>query len=216
MDFASARHNMVENQIRANRVTDPVVISAMTELPREVFVPEQLQGIAYVDEDIVLGQGRCLMEPMVLARLLQGAVVQSSDVVLDVGCGSGYSAAVLARMASTVVALEPDAGLAARANEIIAELGIDTVTVVEGPMKDGWSEQAPYDVILFDGAVSEVPSAIRDQLAEGGRLVAVIAGRGMGKAVLITRHGGTYSRCTVFDAATSSLPGFVRRPTFEF
>ncbi|HJO73017.1 MAG: protein-L-isoaspartate O-methyltransferase [Rhodospirillales bacterium] len=216
MDFASARHNMVENQIRANRVTDPVVISAMTELPREVFVPEQLQGIAYVDEDIVLGQGRCLMEPMVLARLLQGAVVQSSDVVLDVGCGSGYSAAVLARMASTVVALEPDAGLAARANEIIAELGIDTVTVVEGPMKDGWSEQAPYDVILFDGAVPEVPSAIRDQLAEGGRLVAVIAGRGMGKAVLITRHGGTYSRCTVFDAATSSLPGFVRRPTFEF
>jgi len=83
-------------------------------------------------------------------------------------------------------------------------------------MKDGWSEQAPYDVILFDGAVPEVPSAIRDQLAEGGRLVAVIAGRGMGKAVLITRHGGTYSRCTVFDAATSSLPGFVRRPTFEF
>lgn len=216
MDFASARHNMVENQIRANRVTDPVVISAMTELPREVFVPKQLQGIAYVDEDIVLGQGRCLMEPMVLARLLQEAVVQSSDVVLDVGCGSGYSAAVLARMASTVVALEPDTGLAARANEIMAELGIDTVTVVEGPMKDGWSEQAPYDVILFDGAVSEVPSAIRDQLAEGGRLVAVVAGRGMGKAVLITRHGGTYSRRTVFDAATSSLPGFVRRPTFEF
>ncbi|MDP6574240.1 MAG: protein-L-isoaspartate O-methyltransferase [Rhodospirillales bacterium] len=216
MDFTSARHNMVENQIRANRVTDPVVISAMTELPREVFVPEQLQGIAYVDEDIVLGQGRCLMEPVVLARLLQEAAVQSSDVVLDVGCGSGYSAAVLARMASTVVALEPDAGLAARANGIMAELGIDTVAVVEGPMKDGWSEQAPYDVIFFDGAVSEVPSAIRDQLAEGGRLVAVIAEGGMGKAVLITRHGGTYSRRTVFDAATSSLPGFVRRPTFEF
>ena len=216
MDFTSARHNMVENQIRANRVTDPVVISAMTELPREVFVPEQLQGIAYVNEDIVLGQGRCLMEPVVLARLLQEAAVQSSDVVLDVGCGSGYSAAVLARMASTVVALEPDAGLAARANGIMAELGIDTVAVVEGPMKDGWSEQAPYDVILFDGAVSEVPSAIRDQLAEGGRLVAVIAEGGMGKAVLITRHGGTYSRRTVFDAATSSLPGFVRRPTFEF
>ena len=216
MDFTSARHNMVENQIRANLVTDPVVISAMTELPREVFVPEQLQGIAYVDEDIVLGQGRCLMEPVVLARLLQEAAVQSSDVVLDVGCGSGYSAAVLARMASTVVALEPDAGLAARANGIMAELGIDTVAVVEGPMKDGWSEQAPYDVIFFDGAVSEVPSAIRDQLAEGGRLVAVIAEGGMGKAVLITRHGGTYSRRTVFDAATSSLPGFVRRPTFEF
>jgi protein-L-isoaspartate(D-aspartate) O-methyltransferase len=216
MDFTSARHNMVENQIRANRVTDPVVISAMTELPREVFVPEQLQGIAYVNEDIVLGQGRCLMEPVVLARLLQEAAVQSSDVVLDVGCGSGYSAAVLARMASTVVALEPDAGLAARANGIMAELGIDTVAVVEGPMKDGWSEQAPYDVIFFDGAVSEVPSAIRDQLAEGGRLVAVIAEGGMGKAVLITRHGGTYSRRTVFDAATSSLPGFVRRPTFEF
>jgi protein-L-isoaspartate(D-aspartate) O-methyltransferase len=216
MDFASARHNMVENQIRANRVTDPAIISAMTELPREVFVPKQLQGVAYVDEDISLGEGRCLMEPMVLARLVQEAAVIASDVVLDIGCGSGYSAAVLARMASTVVALEPDAGLAARANEIMAELGIDTVAVVEGPMKDGWPAQAPYDVILFDGAVCEVPPAICEQLAEGGRLVAVIAEDRMGKAVLTTRHGGTFSHRTVFDAAASFLPGFVRRPKFEF
>ena len=216
MDFASARFNMVENQVRANRVTDPAIISAMTELPREVFVPERLRGIAYVDEDIALGEGRSLMEPMVLARLLQEAAVVSSDVVLDIGCGSGYSAAVLARMASTVVAVEPDTVLAARANEIMAELGIDTVAVVEGPMEDGWPEQAPYDVIVFGGAVSEVPSTIREQLAEGGRLVAVIAEAGMGKAVLVTRHGGTFSRRTVFDAATPTLPGFVRRPTFEF
>lgn len=216
MDFASARDNMVENQVRANRVTNPAIISAMAELPREVFVPKQLQGIAYIDEDISLGQGRSLMEPMVLARLLQEAAVVASDVVLDIGCGSGYSAAVLARMASTVVALEPDTGMAARANEIMAELGIDTVAVVEGPMENGWPEQAPYDVIVFGGAVSEVPSAIREQLAEGGRLVAVIAERGMGKAILITRHGGAFSSRTVFDAATPYLPGFVRRPSFEF
>ena len=216
MDFASARDNMVENQVRANRVTNPAIISAMAELPREVFVPKQLQGIAYIDEDISLGQGRSLMEPMVLARLLQEAAVVASDVVLDIGCGSGYSAAVLARMASTVVALEPDTGMAARANEIMAELGIDTVAVVEGPMENGWPEQAPYDVIVFGGAVSEVPSAIREQLAEGGRLVAVIAEGGMGKAVLVTRHGSAFSRRTVFDAATSSLPGLVSRPEFEF
>jgi len=216
MDFAPARNNMVENQVRANRVTNRAIISAMTEFPREVFVPKQHQGIAYVDSDVSLGQGRCLMKPMVLARLLQEAAVVASDVVLDIGCGSGYSAAVLARMASTVVAVEPDPGLAARANVIMAELGIDTVSVVEGPMENGWPEQAPYDVIVFDGAISDVPFAIREQLSEGGRLVAVIAEGGMGKAVLVTRYGGAFSSRTVFDAATPSLPGMVSCPKFEF
>ena len=216
MDFAEARLNMVENQIRTNRVTDPAIIDAMGALPREAFLPKQLEGIAYVDEDIALGGGRHLMEPMVLARLLQAAEVRPGDVVLDVGCGPGYSAAVLARMGATVVALESDAGLAAKANDAIGELGIDAVAVVEGPLAGGWHQQAPYDVILFDGAVGDVPAAICDQLADGGRIVAVIADSGVGVGTLITRVRGTLSRRPVFDAATPILSEFMPEPAFRF
>ncbi len=216
MDFAAARHNMVENQIRPNRVTDPRVLSAMAELPREAFVPKALQSIAYVDEDIAIGEGRYLMEPMVLALLLQAADVRSTDVVLDIGCGTGYAAAVLARMASTVVTLESDAGLAVRATETLAELEIDTVAVVEGRLEKGYPKQAPYDVIFFGGAVSEVPPVITEQLADGGRLAAVIAGDGPGKGTLFTRYGGAVSRREMFDAGTPFLPGFAPSPTFTF
>ncbi len=216
MDFATARHNMVESQIRPNRVTDPLVLSAMAELPRETFVPKALRGIAYVDEDIAIGPGRYLMEPMVLALLLQAADVRSTDVVLDIGCGTGYAAAVLARMASTVVALESDAGLAARAAETLAELEIDTVDVVRGRLDEGYPKQAPYDVIFFGGAVSRVPPAITDQLAEGGRLAAVIAGDGPGKGTLLTRHGGAVSRREMFDGGTPFLPGFAPEAAFTF
>lgn len=216
MDFTAARHNMVENQIRPNRVTDPLVLSAMAELPRETFVPKELQSIAYVDEDIAIGPGRYLMEPMVLALLLQAAEVRSTDVVLDIGCGTGYAAAVLAPMASTVVALESDAGLAARAAETLADLELDTVDVVAGRLDNGYPKQAPYDVIFFGGAVSRVPSVITDQLADGGRLVAVIAGDGLGKGTLLTRHGDAVSRREMFDAGTPFLPGFAPVPTFTF
>ena len=216
MDFAAARHNMVESQIRPNRVNDPLVLSAMAELPRETFVPKGLQSIAYVDEDIAIGPGRYLMEPMVLALLLQAAEVRSTDVVLDIGCGTGYAAAVLAQMASTVVALESDAGLAARAAGTLAELELDTVDVVTGRLQNGYPKQAPYDVIFFGGAVSRVPSAITDQLADGGRLVAVIANDGLGKGTLLTRHGGAVSQREMFDAGTPFLPGFAPAPTFTF
>lgn len=218
MDYAAARHNMVENQIRTNRVTDPRIVATMDALPRELFVPKQLRGIAYVDEDLDLGNGRYLMEPLVLARLLQAAELRPEDVVLDVGCGTGYSTAVLARVASTVVALESDSDLAEAAASLLAELGMDNAVVVTGPLADGYPAQSPYDVIVLGGAVAEIPTALCDQLAEGGRLVAVVTGPGtaVGKATLVTRVAGTLSRRIIFDAGSPYLPGFAPVPGFTF
>jgi len=217
MDYAAARYKMVENQIRTNRVTDPLVVAAMNELPREAFVPETLQGVAYVDEDIPLGGGRCLMEPLTTALLLQTAEIGPEDVVLDIGCGTGYASAAMARMASTVIALESDPELAAHANGALANLGLDTVTVVEGPLQAGYARQAPYDVIFIGGGVEEISPAITDQLADGGRMVAVVYDkRRVGKGSLFVRVGDVVSRREVFDAATPMLPGFERESTFEF
>ena len=217
MDYAAARYKMVENQIRTNRVTDPLVIAAMNELPREAFVPAALQGIAYVDEDIPLGRGRFLMEPLVTALLLQAAEIGPADVALDVGCSTGYASAAMARMASVVVALENDPELVGHANRILTELGMDTVTVVEGPLQAGYPRQAPYDVIFFSGGVAEIPTAITDQLADGGRMVAVVYDRrGIGRGTLFLRVGDTVSRRAVFDASSPMLSGFERESTFEF
>jgi len=216
MDYSEARLNMVENQIRTNRVTDALVIEAMNTLPREAFVGAGQEGIAYIDEDIQIAPGRYLMEPMVLARLLQAAEVRESDVVLDIGCGTGYAAAVLSRLANTVVALESDAALAAQATQTLSTLEIDTVAVVEGALQDGYPKQAPYDVIFFGGAVSDVPAAIAGQLAENGRLVAVTHKKGVGTGTLITNHRGVLSRRELFDAATPFLPGFEPAPEFVF
>lgn len=217
MDFAAARYRMIQNQIRTNRVSDPLIIEAMSELERERFLPDTLRGIAYVDEDIPLGGGRFLIEPLACALLLQAAAIDADDVVLDVGCGPGYCSAVIARMASAVVALESDATLAARATENLTELGLNTVTVACGPLREGWPEQAPYDVIAFGGGICEVPSAILDQLADGGRLVAVVAGdKGMGRGTLFLRRGGSVSRRPLFDSSIPLLPEFAPQPTFRF
>jgi protein-L-isoaspartate(D-aspartate) O-methyltransferase len=217
MDYADFRYSMVENQIRTNRVTDSLVIDALSNLPREAFVPKDLRGIAYVDEDIPLGRGRFLMEPLVTARLLQTAEIRPEDVVLEIGCGTGYMTAAIASMASAVVALESDPDFAAQAIAILVELSLDTVAVVQGPLHEGYPRQAPYDVILFGGAVSEIPDAIGDQLAENGRMVAVVSGRqGIGKGVLFLKVGGTISHREVFDASTPLLPGFEPRQSFTF
>jgi protein-L-isoaspartate(D-aspartate) O-methyltransferase len=217
MDYAAARYKMIQNQIRTNRVTDPQVIAAMSELPRERFVPDSARGFAYVDEDIPLGGGRYLIEPLTTALLLQTAQIHADDVVLDVGCGPGYTSAISARMASAVVALESDAGLATRATVTLTQLGLNTATVVVGRLREGWVAQAPYDVIVFSGAVSAVPEAIREQLGEGGRMVAVIAQeKGMGCGTLFLRRGGIVSRRPVFDAAIPLLPEFAAEPAFRF
>jgi protein-L-isoaspartate(D-aspartate) O-methyltransferase len=160
----------------------------------------------------------------VVARLLETAEVKPADVALHIGCGTGYAAAVMARLASTVVAVEGDAALAKEASRVLADLGIDTVAVIEAPMTEGYPKQAPYDVIFFDGAVAEIPERIAGQLAENGRLVAIVVnpprpgavGRWSGKAVLMTRFGGVLSRREIFDAGTPILPGFERKPAFVF
>lgn len=217
MDYTQARTNMVESQIRPNKVTNPLLLTAMLNLPRERFVPKAVKGIAYVDEDVPIGEGRFLMEPMVLARLLEEARISADDMVLDVACGPGYSTAIVARMANTVVAVEDDPDLAARATALLAEFGVDNAVVVEGPTIYGYRAQAPYQVILIGGGVAEVPSTLTDQLSDGGRLVTVLTSEtGMGHAVLIERVGDVLSRRTLFDAACPWLPGFEPKPAFEF
>ncbi|MGQ0662076.1 MAG: protein-L-isoaspartate O-methyltransferase family protein [Pseudomonadota bacterium] len=216
-DCTATRLNMVESQIRPNKVTDPRIVAAMSELPREKFLPKAQRGVAYVDEDIPLGDGRYLMEPMVLARLLQAAEVKPSDVALEIGTGAGYGAAVLARLASTVLALESDAARAAQATRVLAEIGVDNAVVVEGPLAEGYPGQAPYDVIVLGGGAERVPSRIIGQLAEGGRLVGVVVAPGdQGRAVLMTRVRGTVTSRVVFDASTPVLPGFALEPGFVF
>ena len=217
MDYAVARNNMVESQIRTNRVTDPRIIGAMSELPRERFLPRNLRGIAYVDEDIPLGSDRYLMEPLVLARLLQGAEIRDTDVVLNIGAGVGYDAAVISRLATTVIGLEADGALVSQANMTLSALGIDNVVLVEGSLKAGYPRQAPYDVIVLGGAVDEVPDAFVRQLGPGGRLVGVVMAPGEpGRAMLLLRVGDVVNRRILFDATTGRLPGFAREPSFVF
>jgi protein-L-isoaspartate(D-aspartate) O-methyltransferase len=217
IDYHSARLNMVDSQIRPNKVSDPAILEAMLAVPRERFVPAALRGIAYVDEDIPLGGGRYLMEPMVLGRLLQVAAIAPGDAVLDVGCGSGYASVVMARLARNVVALEEDLALARQAARLIGELGVANVALVEGKLAAGCAARAPYNVILINGAVAAIPPAIAGQLTNGGRLVAVIQGNsGMGQAVVMTRVDDAFGHRVVFDAATPVLPGFAAQPGFVF
>lgn len=217
LEYATARRNMVESQIRTNKVTDARLIEAFAWVPRELFVPERLRGIAYVDEDIALGNGRFAMEPMVLARLLQAARPEPDDMALDLGCTTGYATAILSRLVATVVALEGEAHLASEANRILSELEIDNAVVVEGPLTEGYPKQAPYDVIVLGAAVAEIPPVIGDQLAEGGRLVAVVKeDAGLGHATLMQRNGGVVSSRILFDASAPMLPGFEIEPGFVF
>jgi len=221
-DFEAARFNMVESQVHPADVTDPRILSIMGEIPREQFVPASVRPVAYIDEDVTIrpaGQtsaARYLMEPMPFARLVQLAAVKDSDLVLDVGCGMGYSAAVLARLADSVVALESDEALAETATQRLQEQNIDNVAVVTGPLPEGNAKQGPYDVIFINGSLEEVPAALLDQLAEGGRLVAVIDKGPVGKAHLFVRHGEVTSSRFAFDASVRPLPGFEREREFSF
>ena len=216
-DYAATRHNMVEGQLRTNEVTEPRLIEAIEAVPRERFVPEHLRAIAYVDEDLEIAPGRYLMEPVVLARLLQAAEPRPEDVVLEIGCGTGYAAVLLGRLVSTVVALECAPELAAKAEGNAAALGADNVAVVTGPLAEGFARQAPYDVILVSGAVAEVPERLLGQLAEGGRLLAVVReDAAVGRATLFLKRHGVISRWVLFDAAVPLLPGFESPQRFVF
>lgn len=218
MDYALARLNMVESQIRTNKVTDPEVVGAFESMPRELFVPKGKRGIAYMDEALEIGAGRFMLEPMVLARLLQAARPGPSDVALDVACGTGYATALLSRMVSTVVGLDSIDQLVELGNGLLSGLEIDNAALVAGPLSAGYRKQAPYNVILVNGAVEDLPDALFAQLADGGRLVTVEGGTavGPGLAVLYEKLSGRLGRRILFDAGTPMLAEFRREPGFVF
>ena len=209
---------MVDSQLRPNKVTDAALIAAMRKSPRELFGPRHLQGFAYVDEDIALGRGRWLREPIIIARLIQESEPLKTDVVLDIGCNTGYTTAVLGHLAGMVVGLEIDEQLAKEADKLLHDLDVvNAVVVRQQNLREGYAQQGPYNIILINGSVPAVPDVIRAQLAEGGRLVTVLSEKGnMGTAIVMTRHGDNFSTRVLFDAATPTLTGFEAHKKFVF
>ncbi len=213
-DFAAARRHMVDGQIRTADVTDLRIIAAMLEVPRERFMPPASVSLAYLDLDAPVSATRRLLKPMVLAKLIQAVQIGATDRVLDAGCATGYTAAVLARIAERVVALEPDPGLAKAATDALSAL--PNVDVVSARLTDGWPQGAPYDVVILDGATEIVPQTLCRQLKDGGRLVCVL-GAGPGSKAMIYRRSGTeVGGRAIFDASATLLPGFAKTLAFAF
>jgi protein-L-isoaspartate(D-aspartate) O-methyltransferase len=221
-DFAAARRMMVDGQVRTSDVTDSRIIAAMLELPRERFVPEADRALAYLDLDFPLARAprgapqRRLLKPMVLAKMVQAAAVGAADQVLDVGCATGYSSALLARLASCVIGLEEDPALAGLAAANLATLAAGRATLVTGPLPQGWPPRAPYDVIFLNGASEIAPRALFGQLKDQGRLIAVIGRPPATRAMLYRSIGGNVSGWPVFDASAPILPGFAAPAEFVF
>jgi protein-L-isoaspartate(D-aspartate) O-methyltransferase len=217
LDFEDARNHMVDSQIRPNKVTDPRILNAMRRLPRERFLPPRLAALAYADEDVPLGNGRALMEPMVLARLIQLAAPTPGARALVAAAGTGYGAAVLAACGAEVTALEQDEDLLAIAGVALAAEA-PSVALVSGPLTAGWPGGAPYDIILIEGAVRDIPEAIGRQLRpDAGRLVTVRTGHGStGKAVLAEPTPAGIRAQPVFDCATPLIPALLPTPGFVF
>lgn len=224
--FERQRLTMVESQLRPNEVTDTRLLAAMRALPRERFVPPKLSALAYMDEAIEVfpafdgAPPRFLLAPMVLARLVQLAAIQPEDSVLDIGCATGYSTAVLASLGRSVIGLEPAPELARAARDRLRELGIENATIVEGPLSAGSPEDAPYDVIVLNGSVPEVPESLLAQLKDGGRLAAILSAganqASQGRAYLFVKVGTELSGLPHFDAGARPLPGFTPEPCFSF
>ena len=216
------RTNMVESQVRPSDVTDRRIIRAMLEVPRERFVPASLQALAYMDETVPAIEGaggrpgRFLLAPRIFAKLVQLAEIGPDAVVLDVGCATGYSTAILGRLAKAVVAVEVDAALAARATQTLRQLGVNNAVVIEGALEGGAPSHAPFDAILLNGAVPRMPQELLEQLKDGGRLVAVIADGAFGRAQVWRRTGKVFDPRPVFDAGAQPLPGFSRQVEFVF
>jgi protein-L-isoaspartate(D-aspartate) O-methyltransferase len=216
IDFEAARRKMVENQIRTTDVTAHSVLQAFLSVPREMFVPEKAKLLAYTDAAIELVPGRFLMEASPLAKLLQLAGIGKSDAVLEIGAGTGYVTALLSALAGSVVGLEADEALQAQADANLSALGCDNVAVVKGDLEAGCPAQAPYDLIFFNGSVEEVPSALVDQLRDGGRLVAVVGYGNAAQAQVMVRERGLVSQSSHFNTSVKPLPGFRKAKEFLF
>jgi protein-L-isoaspartate(D-aspartate) O-methyltransferase len=217
MDFAQARTNMVDTQLRTNRIDNPSVLAALGDVPREVFLPKALHGVAYTDEDLPLQDGRFLIEPLAFARLLQAAEIEKDDVSLVIGCDTGYVATVVSRLAATVINMQRDDETAARIQPVLDNVEADNVvSSISADVTAGDPGQAPYDVIMVIGSVPEIPEALIDQLGEGGRLVAVVGQGRVGKGVMITKIHGTPAQRLLFDAHIPELSGFEKKTEFAF
>jgi protein-L-isoaspartate(D-aspartate) O-methyltransferase len=213
-DSATARRMMVDGQVRTADVHNPDLIAAMSDVPRERFVPPGLSEQAYVDCDLEIAKGRSMLKPMVLAKLIQAAHVQPEDHVLDVGCGLGYSSAILAWLVGSVVALEEDAELVRAAKEALASA--TNVVVVNGKLAEGWQAAAPYDFILLNGATEVTPDTFAGQLKPTGRLACILGRPPAANAMIFRRAEGRLVGRPIFDAAAAILPGFVAPPAFVF
>jgi protein-L-isoaspartate(D-aspartate) O-methyltransferase len=218
--FATARQKMVDGQVRPNDVTDIRILDAMLAVPREAFVPANQRALAYLDLDLDVSEGgaakRFLIKPQVLAKMLQAAEIKETDKVLVAGSVPGYAAAVVARLAGQVVATESDPAQVAKANGVLAELGLANVAFKAAGAADGDSANGPFDVIVLDGATEIVPERLYGQLKDGGRLVGVFATTKPPRATIVTRSHGDFGNRTLFDASVPVLPGLERLPAFVF
>lgn len=215
-NFRAARRNMVLSQINTDNVTDRRLQAAMEAVPRELFVPHTKRAAAYSSDNVDIGGGRLLLAPRTLGKMIQACEIMPEDEVLVVGASTGYSAAVIAHLASVVVALESDASLVDGATSVLLDLGIDNAAVVAGDLQTGHSKDAPYDVIFIDGAVHAVPAELERQLKDGGRLITLEQQGPICRAVLLVRSGDATTGRAIFDAAGAILPGFEKTEEFSF
>jgi protein-L-isoaspartate(D-aspartate) O-methyltransferase len=215
-DYTAQRMNMVESQVRANDVTDIRIHDAMRAVPRERFVPTVKRGVAYADGAIEVVANRYLLEPRTFSKLIQLGQIASTDSVLDVGCATGYSTAVIARLAARVTGLEQDADLVRVASDMAPAVGATNVAIVQGSLADGHRAGAPYDAIVVNGAIEAPPEALLGQLAEGGRLVAIVQSGEQSRAHLYLRQNGRIGSRVAFDAWAPLLAGFRQKVGFVF
>jgi len=214
-EFTTRRVMMVDTQVRPSDVTKFPIIDAMLTVPREVYVPQARREAAYVGENLAIGGGRVVLEARTLAKLLEALDIQPDEMVLDLGCGLGYSAAVIARLAGTVIAVEEDEGLATDAQRLLSEEGVYNALVIGGPLANGAAKHAPYDVIVLQGGVELLPSAITDTLREGGRIGAIFMEGALGTAMLGRKANGSISWRAIFNATAPVLDGFRKEPGFQ-
>ena len=214
-DYAARRTTMVDTQIRPSDVTKFPIIEAMLSIPREEFVPASLREAAYVGENLDLGRGRVMLEPRTLAKMLDALDVQRDELVLDLGCGLGYSAAVIARLAEAVVAVESDADLADEAQGILSREGADNVILHHGPLAEGAAQHGPYDAVVIEGAVAELPVGITDQVKEGGRIACLFMEGALGVVRVGYKLDGAISWRFAFNASAPVLAGFERQAAFS-
>ena len=215
-DYAVAREYMVDCQVRPSDVTRYGIVDAMLDVPRERFVPSSKRAVAYAGEAVELSKDRWLLDPRVFAKMLDAAEIEPTDDVLDIGCGMGYSSAVLSRLCRSVIAIESDEAMAKAAEETLSSLSCDNVAVLTSALEAGAESEQPFDVILVQGGVADVPDALFDQLSEGGRLVAVWMEGSFGQVRVSTKSGDSVSHRWIFDAAAPVLPGFSKVASFAF